>query len=158
LTAERLTGILNLEHDPYLHGSGIHIMGNGDYLRVHLDYSLHPRMHKERRVNIIVFVSDWDSNWGGSFCSYPEGPSGPVIKVLPRKNRAIVFETTDTAWHGVEPIHCPDNVQRITAAMFYVSEPREGMIVRHKAQFAFNNSEEEHLSKIRSTRLLTEND
>ena len=158
LFASSVTDIPTLEHDTHLHGSGLHIMSDGDFLKTHLDYSLHPIMHKERRVNVIVFLSDWDERWGGAFCLYVDGPTREPTRIFPKLNRAVVFETNDTSWHGVEAVRCPDTAARVSAALFYVSDPRPNMIVRHKAQFYADTPETQLLSSIRAQRLLTSDD
>ena len=52
---------------PGLHGGGWHLHARGGKLNVHLDYSVHPKLHLERRLNLIVYLAQgWDPAWGGA--------------------------------------------------------------------------------------------
>ena len=48
-----ITGIKEIITDIGLHGGGLHIHPNQGKLNVHKDYSIHPKLGKERRLNII---------------------------------------------------------------------------------------------------------
>ena len=49
-----------------LHGGGWHIHGRGGKLNVHLDYSLHPKTKLQRKLNLILHLTEnWDEQWGG---------------------------------------------------------------------------------------------
>ena len=52
-----ITNINNLEYDEYLHGAGLHLHPKYGRLNIHLDYEKHPYSGKERRLNIILFMS-----------------------------------------------------------------------------------------------------
>ncbi|HTL37654.1 MAG TPA: 2OG-Fe(II) oxygenase, partial [Kofleriaceae bacterium] len=63
---EQLTGARGLAPDIGLHGGGWHAHGRGGKLNVHVDYSIHPKLALERRLNLIVYLSrGWDESWGG---------------------------------------------------------------------------------------------
>lgn len=60
------TGINGLIADYGLHGGGYHMHPTGGKLNVHKDYSIHPKLDLERRLNIIIYMTpNWDSAWGG---------------------------------------------------------------------------------------------
>ena len=62
----KITGIQDLETDPYVHGAGLHYHPERGRLELHLDYSIHPFSGMERRVNLIVYLnSNWRQEWGG---------------------------------------------------------------------------------------------
>ena len=44
--------------DHGLHGGGLHIHGDGGNLNPHLDYSIHPKIGLQRKINIIVYLAD----------------------------------------------------------------------------------------------------
>jgi hypothetical protein len=44
---------LNLVPDNGLHGGGLHIHSGGGNLNPHLDYSIHPKLGLQRKINII---------------------------------------------------------------------------------------------------------
>lgn len=136
---ERLTHC-TLYSDPGLHGAGLHIHGAGGKLNTHLDYSIHPKLGLERRLNLIVYLNpDWQESWGGSlgFWRDDNGKPGELVKsIAPVFNRAVLFDTTN-AWHGLpEPIKCPPGQYRKSVAVYYLCEPREGAVARNRALFA----------------------
>src|SRR3990167_2214775 len=62
----RLFKIDSLFSDPGLNGGGWHIHKAGGKLNTHLDYSIHPKMYLQRKLNLLVYLnSDWQSAWGG---------------------------------------------------------------------------------------------
>ena len=64
---QNITGIKNLIKDVGLHGGGLHIHQNRGKLNIHKDYSIHPKLKKERRLNLIVYMTkNWKEKWGGN--------------------------------------------------------------------------------------------
>lgn len=123
-----------------LHGAGLHIHGRGGKLNTHQDYSIHPKLGLERRLNLIVYLNpDWQESWGGSLGLWRDdgGKPGELVKsIAPLFNRAVVFDTTG-AWHGLpEPIACPPGQYRKSLAVYYLCDPREGAVQRKRALFA----------------------
>ncbi|MFN7902742.1 MAG: 2OG-Fe(II) oxygenase [Holosporales bacterium] len=138
-----LTGIQGLRADYGLNGGGWHIHSSGGKLNSHLDYSIHPKLNLERRLNLIVYLSkDWHSEWGGGLglWSHDEKNFAPnkLIKTIDVKfNRAVLFDTTQNSWHGLpDPITCPQAVYRKSLALYYLAIPREDVSPRGKALFA----------------------
>lgn len=136
---EKLTGC-PLYPDIGLHGGGLHIHGAGGKLNTHLDYSIHPKLGLERRLNLIVYLNpDWDESWGGALGLWRDdgGKPGELVKTIaPLFNRAVLFDTTN-AWHGLpEPIACPPGQYRKSVAVYYLCDPREGAVERDRALFA----------------------
>lgn len=119
----RLTGIIDLECDKYLNGAGLHAYPANGRLDIHLDYEKHPISGKERKTNIILFMSkNWDEKWNGTNQLW-NNDAGKCIKQTHVKfNRAVIFKTNDISWHGVpDKITCPQNVFRNSIAYYYVS-------------------------------------
>lgn len=118
-----ITSISNLEYDEYLHGAGLHKHPRYGRLNIHLDYEKHPISGKERRLNIILFMSnDWDPLWNGANELWDKDVTKCITKTHVKFNRAIIFKTNDISWHGLpEKIMCPDNVFRNSLAYYYVS-------------------------------------
>ncbi len=128
-----------LQSDPLLHGGGIHISGPGGQLNIHLDYSKHPRLPLlERRINCILYlVPEWKESWGGAtVLTAPDGHT-VIERIYPKPGRLLAFETNDLSYHGVEPVTCPEGVERITMATYYLSHIRPG-ITRERALFVPN--------------------
>lgn len=127
---EDITGIQSLHADPGLHGAGWHMHGPGGKLNVHLDYSIHPKLNLERKLNLIYYLSeDWEPEWGGNLqlWSGDERKAAKHIKTVDCFfNRAILFDTTQNSWHGFpDRIQCPDGNYRKSIAMYYLVEPQE---------------------------------
>lgn len=158
----KITGIENLESDFGLHGGGFHMHPRGGKLNMHKDYSIHPKLGLERRVNIIMYMTpDWDESWGGGLQLWTHDEEKNLPKELSKQvynkfNRAVIFDTTQNSWHGLpDEIQCPENKSRNSLAIYYLSEAQEGAEKHQKALFAptksqENNSEISDLIKVRA--------
>jgi Rps23 Pro-64 3,4-dihydroxylase Tpa1-like proline 4-hydroxylase len=170
-----LTGIKNLEYDPYLHGAGLHIHTTGGKLDMHLDYEKHPYLDKERKLNIILYMSkDWKEEWNGQTQLWNNDLSECIIKSPVIFNTAIIFKTNEISWHGLpDEITCPEGVFRKTLAYYYLvpmeTKPidnkigNDGSGYRKKAAFKKRPQDDydelkEKLYKIRPLRLINDND
>jgi len=164
----KLTDINDLTCDEYLHGAGLHCHPKNGRLNIHLDYEKHPYSGKERRINIIYFLSkDWLEEWNGQNELWDENVTQCVTKTNIKFNRAIIFKTNDISWHGLpDKINCPDNVFRKSLAYYYVSplntqKPEDAY--RKKAKYvkrptdSYNKNLEE-LYKIRPYRRISAED
>ena len=164
-----ITNIHDLDYDEYLHGAGLHSHPRYGRLNIHLDYEKHPYSGKERRINIIYFLTkDWNPSWNGANELWGNCKIENCIKKTQVKfNRAILFKTNDDSWHGLpEKILCQENVFRKSLAYYYVSPlntQKKEEDYRKKAKFVkrpeepFNKNMEE-LYEIRRNRRITEND
>lgn len=164
----RLTGISDLEYDEYLHGAGLHAHPRYGRLSVHLDYEKHPISGKERRTNVILFMTkDWKPEWGGANELWDSEAQRCVMKNEVSFNSAVVFKTNDISWHGVPDImSCPEGTFRKSMAFYYVSplnsqKPEEEY--RKKARFVKRPSDVttegiDKLYEIRPYRRITQED
>lgn len=132
-----------------LNGGGWHIHGSGGKLNVHLDYSIHPKINMQRKVNIILYLSrNWQPNWGGTLelWSNDEETNKPKerIKNIDIKfNRAVIFDTTQNSWHGFNgSITCPPDHYRKSIAMYYVQYPDNTATDCHKATYSPSKQQE----------------
>ncbi len=139
----KLLDIPDLSADPGLNGGGWHIHANGGKLNPHLDYSIHPKLHLQRKLNLIIYLnSQWRPEWGGQLGLWgsskdPHCPGQLVKSVDPLFNRAILFDTTQNSWHGLpNPITCPAGQARKSLAIYYLVPPPENVDQRGKALFA----------------------
>lgn len=144
-----MTGIDDLRADIGLHGGGWHAHGRGEKLNVHLDYSIHPKLRLERRLNLIVYLtSGWHPAWGGGLGLWTHDPDRKKPKALATliecvHNRAVIFDTTRNSWHGLpDALECPERVVRKSLAVYYLSPPRAGISDRAKALFAPHKQQE----------------
>jgi Rps23 Pro-64 3,4-dihydroxylase Tpa1-like proline 4-hydroxylase len=161
----QITSIKNLENDPHLHGAGVHYHPNGGKLDMHLDYSVHPITGKERRVNLIIYLNkEWKEEYNGDLQLWDINFEKPVRKYYPEYNRAVLFRTSDISYHGLPtPIKCPDNIGRKSLAIYYVSEPRDNVTKRYKAEYRplpnqIVNEQLKQLYDIRKSRIITKDD
>jgi Rps23 Pro-64 3,4-dihydroxylase Tpa1-like proline 4-hydroxylase len=120
----QMSGIENLQYDPHMHGSGLHAHPRNGRLHLHLDYEKHPLMNKERRLNIILYLSkDWKEEWNGHTELWNKDVSQCMKKSPVVFNTAIVFKTNEISWHGLpEKIKCPIGEYRKSLAFYYVSD------------------------------------
>jgi Rps23 Pro-64 3,4-dihydroxylase Tpa1-like proline 4-hydroxylase len=123
----------------------LHCHKAGGKLNTHLDYSLHPKLNLQRKVNIIIYVSkDWNPAWDGALGFWDnddsdgvDKPGNLIQKVDCVFNRAIIFDTTQKSWHGLpDPVLCPDNISRNSLATYYLCEPPKDVDIRGKARYA----------------------
>ena len=157
-----MTGEEELVADFGLHGGGMHLHQAGDYLNVHLDYDIHPKLNMKRKLNIIIYLNpEWQVSWRGNLglWSHDEETNQPKeleSSIIPIFNRAVLFDTTQNSWHGVtEGIFCPKDQYRKSLALYYLIPTNDLDNKRQKALFApreeqIGNSEVENLIKTRS--------
>jgi hypothetical protein len=144
-----LFGKSKLYCDSGLNGGGWHIHSRGGKLNTHLDYSLHPKLGLQRKLNIIVYLnSEWQSEWGGHLGLWDNKSTdapGDLIKEIELKfNRAAIFDTTCNSWHGLpNPLECPENQFRKSLAVYYLTEPPIDVDDRGKALFS-PTAEQQH--------------
>jgi hypothetical protein len=118
----KLTGIPNLVADPTLEGGGLHQSARGGFLNLHSDFTMHHHQKNwHRRINLIVYLNpDWESQWGGAIELWDKQMRRCVASVPPLLNHALIFNTTETSYHGFpEKLTCPENVSRKSLALYY---------------------------------------
>lgn len=123
----KITGINNLEKDPYLNAGGLHVYTKNGRSGIHLDYTIHPITGKERRVSIMIYLSkNWKEEWGGKLKLWDENLENETIVNHGMWNTAIIFRTNGIAYHGFpEPLKCPENEYRNVIGIYYMSDPTE---------------------------------
>lgn len=165
----KITSIDNLTYDEYLHGAGLHCHPINGKLNIHLDYEKHPITGKERRLNIIYFLSkDWKNEWNGQNELWNKEANKCITKTDIKFNRAIIFKTNDISWHGLpNKILCPEGNYRKSLALYYVSpliSLKNEYNYRKKAKYIITDKKEKDneglkiLCEIRSNRRLTIDD
>lgn len=132
-----ITGIESLLADEQLSGGGMHVMGSGGRLDVHVDFNLIRERGLYRRLNILVFLNpEWREEWGGAFELWDPDVETRVFSAAPLFNRCVVFNTTESSYHGVTPIRTPPGVTRNSfASYYYTREAPEGAADFHSTVF-----------------------
>jgi hypothetical protein len=122
-----ITGIKNLECDPYLNAGGFHAYPRNGRSGIHLDYTMHPITGKERRVSLLVYMSkDWKEEWGGNLKIWDSNLENETTLNHDLWNTAILFKTNGLCYHGFpEPIKCPEGIYRKAIGVFYLTDPTE---------------------------------
>lgn len=126
------TGIPELLYDPEYIGGGTHQNNDGQDLDPHVDFNYHTNNVWHRRLNLILFLNErWEADWGGclQLHSNPWLPSeeDEAVTVTPSANRAVIFETTETSWHGFPRITLPSsqkNLSRRSLAVYFYTKER----------------------------------
>lgn len=118
---EGVTGIAGLIPDPHFAGGGFHEIERGGFLKVHADFNRHRRLSLERRINFLLYLNrDWKEEYGGHLELWSEDMKRSEQRILPVFNRCVIFNTTDTAYHGhPEPLTCPEGMSRRSLALYY---------------------------------------
>lgn len=112
--------------------NGVHKYKNGDYLDIHCDAGLHPTNNLKKHVTLGIYLSkDWKEENGGHLEIW-EGESiskkhcklkDCVDKILPEFNKLVLFNCTDSSWHGnPEPVRIEKNETRIFLTISYLSK------------------------------------
>ena len=126
----RITSIPDLLYDPWYFGGGTHESRENQDLDPHVDFNRHPVEHWHRRLNLIVYLNhEWDEAWGGSLDlhSDPRADDDRVIRIAPLFNRCVIFETTESSWHGFSRIALPESRKPLTRksiALYFYSRER----------------------------------
>jgi hypothetical protein len=131
---ERLSGISGLLGDPYLAEGGFHCVRDAGYLDIHADFSHHDKTGLERRLNLILYLNEgWKSEYGGALSLY-DTDLRPCATFMPIANRCVIFETSETSYHGhPDPMKLPAGRCRESIALYYYTMPTGRP--RHKVIF-----------------------
>ena len=108
-----ITGISDLLFDPAMYGGGTHENLHGQDLDPHVDFNYDEAQQLHRRLNLIVYLNKgWQMEWGGALelHSNPRRPEENRYQAFnPIFNRAVLFETNESSWHGFPRIELPES-------------------------------------------------
>ena len=126
LFLEKLTGIEGLSPDPYFGGGGLHQIEPGGFLKIHADFNVHPKLHLDRRLNMLTYLNKgWREEWGGHLELWDADMRKCRAKIAPLFNRTVVFSTTDTSFHGhPHPLTSPAGTTRKSVSLYYYTAGR----------------------------------
>ncbi len=122
-----LSGVPDLTADRAYKGGGIHATPRDGQLGIHVDFNRHPD-GRYRRLNVFLFLGDgkdWHDEWGGHLELWDAAGKKCVQSIAPEFNRLVIFESTESSWHGhPHPLACPEGRFRLSLASYYFSNSR----------------------------------
>lgn len=122
------SGIEGLKTDGKRWGGGLHMTKEGGYLSVHKDFNILPTSYSEefqmlRCMNLIGYLnSEWDPEDGGELEFWDSEGNFPLVKIEPKFNRWILFDTREN-FHG-HPYPYKGKSPRISIASYYYKEEK----------------------------------
>lgn len=128
-----LPGILELQDyfpDLSLHGSGLHELPEGGYLKEHLDCAQHPIKPWTRKLSMCYYIDSLD-NFEGSICFRNNGEE---VNLETKENRLVIFDSTDLR-HGVSTT----SKRRRSLSLFYWKEGLDSDRLDTSANFGVDN-------------------
>jgi hypothetical protein len=135
---EKLTGIENMSVPGDFRGAGIYQGGNGSFLDTHIDFSIHPTLNLQRRINVLLFFNKgWQENWGGNLELWNETVTACVGRFTPVFNRCVIFECSDISYHGYDKITAPAGMVR-KSFYLYCYSPVINHVKYHDTFFKLN--------------------
>lgn len=160
---EKLTGINGLIPDPYFRGGGVHKSIRGGKLDIHIDFNKHPKLHLERRINVLLYLNkNWKEEyngdfqlWRGEFSDNKHKLIKLCKKIYPIYNRLVIFSTSENSYHGFpEPLNCPNDVERNSLAWYYytVDRPQNEKSESHSTTYVKLPTEDNSLDDLRKLR------
>lgn len=138
---ERLTGITKLVPDPYFLGGGMHQIVHGGILDIHTDFNDYKKLDLYRQLNLLIYLTeDWQPGYGGELELWNAGPSegGVCAKSVPPVfNRAVIFKTDKTSFHGhPNEWSAPGSKTRRSLAFYYYTARKlEGFAYDQRTDF-----------------------
>ena len=135
-----VTGIWELLPDPYLQGASYHVVPRGGFFQVHVDRNIAYSTGLVRRLALMLYLNKgWKTEYGGQFELWNETGTERMKSVEPVFNRCLIFEVTDTSYHGLpNPVACPPGQARNSFAVYYhtVAKPGDTEIKAHSSVYA----------------------
>lgn len=116
-----VTGIWELLPDPYLQGASFHVVPRGGFFDVHVDRNTAYSSGLVRRLALMLYLNKgWKTEYGGQFELWNENGTQRVKAIEPIFNRCVIFEVTDTSYHGLPvPVSCPPGQTRNCFAVYF---------------------------------------
>jgi hypothetical protein len=96
----------------------------------HIDFNRHPIEAWHRRLNLIIYLNrEWGDDWGGELelHSDPRAADDYITTIAPLFNRCVIFETTESSWHGFPRIGLPadrHDLSRKSVALYFYTRDR----------------------------------
>tara|TARA_B100000242_G_scaffold239423_1_gene179390 strand:+ start:363 stop:1199 length:837 start_codon:yes stop_codon:yes gene_type:complete len=112
--------------DSHFLGGGYHEIKSGGFLKMHIDFSIHPETKLDRRLNLLLYLNkEWEEEYGGHFSLMDFKTKKITKKILPIFNRMVIFNTNDYTYHGhPDPLNISNHKSRKSLALYYYSNGR----------------------------------
>ena len=116
-----ITGIKDLIPDPYLVGAGYSRSFRDCTLKMHTDFNWNETLKCHRMLSFIIYLNEsWKEEYGGHLQFNDFENNGPVQRVAPLFNRAIIWRHHKKGFHGFpDPLQCPEGESRNTLRLFF---------------------------------------
>lgn len=118
-------------------GCGVHQGKNGSFLDVHVDFNMHHKINKYRRLNLLIYLNkNWKTEeYGGELELWNPDMTECVHKVAPLFNRAVIFETNAWSYHGYSQISIPENESRKSFYTYFYTDEQGNQKSYHDTTF-----------------------
>jgi hypothetical protein len=134
---EKVTGINGVFVTDDKLGTGLHQGGNGSFLDIHVDFSIHHLKNVHRRLNMLIYLNgNWKEEYGGGMEMWNADMSKMEKMVMPLLNRCLIFETNQISYHGYSKINLPEGETRKSFyTYFYTPLTEEDKVKYHDTIF-----------------------
>lgn len=133
-----VTGVWQLLPDPYLQGSGYHILPRGAKFDIHADRNTAYETGLTRRLSLITYLNkSWKHEYGGQLELWNVDGSRCEAVIEPLFNRTIIFEIADQNFHGVpSPVACPPGGKRNSWVVYYHTASNAKQVLPHTSIYS----------------------
>jgi len=74
---------------------------------------------------LVYLNKDWQEEWGGQLELWDRDVSRCYEKIAPLFNRTVIFNTSDSSYHGhPHPLQCPQGESRKSLSFYYYTNGR----------------------------------
>ena len=129
LDVESITGIAGLFPDYTAYAAGMHWLPKGGRLGIHLDAAAHPATGWRRTLSACLYLTGPES--GDLVLCDSEAKESR--RIAPQPGRLVLFECTDSAYHGVPDIVTCEGGRKSIAGFYW--SLGESVVHRTSAEF-----------------------
>ena len=151
---QKITGVFDILPDTYNkigQWTGLRVMKKGSYQLIHSDARIHPHLKLEKKLTIVGYLNKkWVESDEGYLELWNNDMTECIEKIEPIFNRVVLFENTETSYHGVPKV----NGFRNSFLLSYLKDTRDFKETRPKALFVKRpyEKDEELIDKIAELR------
>jgi len=113
-------------------GTGLHQGGDGSFLDIHVDFSIHHVKNVHRRLNMLIYLNkNWKEEYGGGMEMWNADMTKMEKMVMPVLNRCLIFETNQISYHGYSKINIPEGETRKSFYTYFYTPLEEDEKVKY---------------------------